>query len=63
MEKYPVLNLSKLERSHLAQLIFGVLPIGIETGRFTGPNISERVCQMYNKGSIEGENHGKSAYQ
>ena len=57
MEKYLISNMSKLERSHLAQFRFGILPIRIETGRFTRLNISERVCQICNNGSIEDEIH------
>ncbi len=35
-EKYLKMNLSRTERSYLAQLRCGVLPIRIETGRFKG---------------------------
>ena len=37
-------NLSKSKRSLLAQLRLGVLPLAIETGRYTGKSIELRVC-------------------
>ena len=43
-ESYLTCNLSKSRRSLLAQLRLGVLPLAIETGRYTGESIELRVC-------------------
>ena len=44
VEKYVTLNLSTKERSLLAQLRMGVLPIHIETGRYTNIPAENRYC-------------------
>ena len=49
--------LPKQERSFLAQLRCGVLPLRIETGRFSGLKAEERVCQLCDSGDIEDEKH------
>ena len=55
-ECYVRFNLSSKERSMLAQLRMGVLPINIETGRYKGIPSNERFC--YNcKEVIEDEFH------
>ena len=56
-ETYVKLNLTSGERSMVAQSRMGILPIRIETGRFTNMKINERVCQMCNSGLIEDETH------
>ena len=45
-EKYLTINLSKVERSHLAQLRFGILPLRIETGRYIGERPEDRLCRL-----------------
>ena len=45
------------ERSLLAQLRIGVLPIHIETGRFRNVKPEDRVCQICDSNSIEDEFH------
>ncbi len=45
------------ERSTLAQIRFGILPLHIETGRFRGTALEERTCQICNSQSIEDEFH------
>ena len=56
-EKYISMNLTKRQRSILAQLRFGILPLRIETGRFRGEKVEERVCQLCNTGLVEYELH------
>ena len=50
-------NLSKSKRSLLAQLPLGVLPLAIETGRYTGNSIELRVCVVCDSNEIENELH------
>ena len=56
-EDYVKAYLPKHERSFLAQLRCGVLPLRIETGRFSGHKPEERVCQLCGSGDIEDEKH------
>ena len=56
-EDYVKAYLPKQERSFLAQLRCGVLPLRIETGRFSGLKPEERVCQLCDSGEIEDEKH------
>ena len=39
-------KLSTSERSAMAQLIFGILPLNIETRRFWNQSIEQRICNM-----------------
>ncbi len=50
-------NLPKFQRSLISQLRLGILPIRIETGRFTGLNEAERLCQLCTQNQIENEAH------
>ena len=45
-EKYAVINLERNQRSVLAQLRCSILPLRIETGRFTGLKPEDRKCEM-----------------
>ena len=56
-ENYVSSNLSRSERSLLAQLRFGILPIHIETGRFSRKPVEERLCALCNLNEIEDEEH------
>jgi hypothetical protein len=56
-EKYLKINLDRSERSFTAQLRLGILPIKIETGRFTRTPVNERLCQLCNSNIVEDENH------
>ena len=56
-EQYTVLNLKRNERSLLSQLRCGILPIRIETGRYTGENPEQRVCLFCDSGEVESEIH------
>ncbi|CAC5394901.1 unnamed protein product [Mytilus coruscus] len=42
-EQYVKINLTKVERSHLAQFRCGILPLRIETGRYIGERPEERL--------------------
>ena len=56
-EKYVKLDLTRPQRSMLAQLRCGILPIAIETGRFTNTKLEERICTLCTSNSIENETH------
>ena len=56
-EAYLCSNISKIERSHLAQFRFGILPLKIETGRFIGQALPERICNQCQLNDIENEIH------
>ena len=56
-EKYVKLNISCGERSILAQLRMGILPIRIESGRITNLKLDERLCQICKNGEVEDEMH------
>jgi hypothetical protein len=57
-EKYIQIPLSPSLRSILAQFRTGVLPLRIETGRFTSPytHLESRICEICNR-EIEDEKH------
>ena len=56
-EKYVVCNLTKSQRSLYAQFRSGILPLAIETGRFTNVSLRNRTCLVCNSGEIEDEFH------
>jgi len=56
-EAYVKLNLTRSQRSYLAQLRSGTLPLHIETGRFVGKDPTERICQLCDLNEIESEFH------
>jgi hypothetical protein len=56
-EPYVITNLSPVERSHLAQLRLGILPIAVEIGRYRSIPLKDRKCLLCNDGSIEDEKH------
>jgi hypothetical protein len=56
-ERYVSSNISRSERSFLAQLRFGILPIHLETGRFNRKPLEERLCYICNNNEIEDEEH------
>ena len=57
VESYCKLYLSKFQRSLLAQLRAGVLPLHVETGRFSNTALELRTCHLCNSGDIETELH------
>ena len=56
-EAYLCSNISKIERAHLAQFHFGILPLKIETGRFIRQALPERICNLCQLNEIENEIH------
>ena len=56
-EHYVKLNLSKKERSCLAQLRCGILPLRLETGRYCSEKREERLCVFCNSQTLEDEVH------
>ncbi len=55
-EEYVTFNHNRKERSLLAQFRLGILPLCVETGRYTRLPLEERVCFNCN-GIIEDEKH------
>ena len=49
--------MSKNERSALAQLRCGILPLRIETGRYINEPLHDRICRHCNSNEIENETH------
>ena len=56
-EKYVTQNLSLSLRSSIAQLRFGVLPLHVETGRFSTKSRDQRVCKICHSDVVEDELH------
>ena len=57
VEDYVLSNISRSQRSLLAQLRMGILPLNIETGRYIRKELNERLCLLCNQNSIEDEHH------
>lgn len=57
LEKYVTMDIPKPHRSVLAQFRCGVSPIGIETGRFRGEEVNDRLCIICSVEAIEDELH------
>ena len=55
LEYHVISNLSLIARSHLAQIRCGILPLAIETGRYTNIQPESRVCVMCNESDVETE--------
>ena len=56
-ENYLHINLSRSQRSLISQLRCGILPLRLETGRYVGEEIDERVCTMCDERVTEDEIH------
>ena len=56
-EKYLNFDLNRRERSILAQFRFGILPLRVETGRFTGERLEDRKCIFCTEETVEDEFH------
>ena len=54
-EKCLFSNITKLERSHIAQSISEILLLRVETGRYIGLQLYERLCQICYQNSVEDE--------
>lgn len=57
IEKYVTMDIPKPHRSIFAQFRCGVLPIRIETGRFRGEEVNDRLCIICSVEAIEDEFH------
>ena len=57
VEKYLTIDLSRNDRSSIAQLRLGILPLRIETGRFVRETIEQRICIFCTENVIETEYH------
>ena len=57
VENYVQLNLSKSQRSLLAQIRLGILPLYIETGRYTRTKAEDRICTLCKSHKVENELH------
>ena len=56
-EDYVKYNISRRQRSLMAQFRIGILPLHVETGRFRGTPLEQRICFMCNDNEIETEQH------
>ena len=56
-ERYALLNLDRNQRSVLAQLRCSILPLHVETGRFTNKKLQDRKCGICNSDEVEDEYH------
>ena len=54
---YLFMNVSKFQRSLLAQFRCGILPLEIEVGRYVNKPISERICRVCEQNLVEDEIH------
>ena len=56
-QNYVHMNLTQQQRSILAQLRIGILPLFVETGRFTNIKKEDRICTLCTDNCIEDEIH------
>ena len=56
-EKYVEIYMPRAQRSLYAQFRCGILPLSIETGRYTNTSVEERVCTICSNGDVEDEFH------
>ena len=57
IEKYVFDNINFSLRSCIAQLRFDILPFTVETSRFTGIKLDDRVCPICDTNNVEDELH------
>ena len=57
LEEYIKVGLSRKQRSVLAQLRLGILPLHVETGRFVNTKVHDRLCLICKNSEIEDERH------
>ena len=55
-EEYILSNIPKYKRSILCQLRIGILPLEIETGRYSRKKLEERICKLCQL-DVEDETH------
>lgn len=56
-ENFLGLNLERSERSFLAKFRCGILPLRIESGRYKGEEVEQRLCQVCQNDEVEDEKH------
>ena len=56
-EQYLNLNLPRHQRSAYIKLRCGVLPLEIETGRYHGVALEDRICKLCDLNQVEDETH------
>ena len=56
-ETFLTLNIDRYEKSLLAQLRYGILPLRVETGRFVNEKRCDRICTLCNTGNVEDQIH------
>ncbi len=49
--------MSRAQRSYLAQLRCGILPLHIEIERWQRTQLDKRICKVRNSNSVENEEH------
>ncbi len=47
----------KYDRSLISQLRLGILPLRIETGRYSNLREADRICQLCSANQVENESH------
>ncbi len=57
VEDYVMSFMSPAQRSYLAQLRCGILPLHIQTGICQGTQLDKRTCKVCNSNSVESEEH------
>ena len=57
VEDYVKVNICRMQRSLIAQLRMGILPLNIETGRYFRKPLNERLCLLCDQNQIEDEYH------
>ena len=57
LEKYVTFNISRYEHSLFCQLRIGILPLELETGRYKGVEVANRICKLCNENEVETEEH------
>ena len=50
-------HLSRRQRSSIIRLKIGILPLGVEIGRFTDKQLEYQTCHICNSGYLENEYH------
>ena len=56
-ETYVMKHMARRKRSIYAQFRIGILPLKVETGRFTNIPLEDRVCDYCDSGEVEDEAH------
>ena len=56
-ESYLDMNITRYQRSLIAQFRCGILPLEVEVGRFRDVNLSDRLCNMCTLNVVENEIH------